>query len=131
MNAKLNILKQIVVKKYNIHPSTFYNIHKKIWQKNITFQMYIDELAKKNEVRAFPFPLPSDSIPDIFVVSTPKMVKNFEKFGQFCSFDITYNLIKEIKIDADGTTRTWGLGLFLGKNNLNNPIPFAICIINS
>ena len=58
----------------------------------------MDELNQHNEIRYAPFPLPGNSIPDIFLVATPKMIENFDKFGQFCSFDITYNLIKEIKV---------------------------------
>ena len=53
-----------------------------------------------------------------------------KKFGQFISFDITYNLVKEYK-EVEGKVKKWGLGLFLGKNNHNRTVPFAICIVNS
>ena len=55
-----------------------------------------------------------------------------KKFGQFVSFDITYNLVKEAKV-IEGLPRPkkWGLGLFLGKNNHNKTIPFGVCLINS
>ena len=47
------------------------------------------------------------------------------------SFDITYNLIKEIKEVQGEKPKKWGLGLFLGKNNNNMTIPFGVCLINS
>lgn len=54
-----------------------------------------------------------------------------QKFGQFMSFDITYNLVKESKVTEGERTKKWGLGLFLGKNNHNKTIPFGICLLNS
>ena len=47
------------------------------------------------------------------------------------TFNITYNLIKEFKVMPDESIKKWGLGLFMGKNNHNMPIPFAVSIINS
>ena len=47
------------------------------------------------------------------------------------SFDITYNLIKEIKQVQGEKSKKWGLGLFLGKNNNNMTIPFGVCLMNS
>jgi len=60
------------------------------------------------------------------------MIANFKKYGekQFVTFDITYNLIKEVK-KSESQTKKWGVGLFLGKNNHNKAICFCICILNS
>lgn len=64
------------------------------------------------------------------------MIANFKKFGenQFATFDVTYNLVKEIKIETEEDRirkRKWGLGLFLGKNNHNKAIIYCICLLNS
>lgn len=64
------------------------------------------------------------------------MIANFREFGerQFVTFDITYNLVKEIKVEQQKNNkiknRKWGLGLFLGKNNHNKAICFCISLIN-
>ena len=46
-----------------------------------------------------PLPLPDDELPDIFLTATPDMIKNFKRFGenQFMTFDVTYNIVKDIK----------------------------------
>ena len=38
-------------------------------------------------------------LPDIFITASPDMIANFKKYGenQFITFDVTYNLVKEIK----------------------------------
>ena len=64
------------------------------------------------------------------------MMANFKLFGegQFVTFDVTYNLIKEIKLEVKedrSIRKKWGVGLFLGKNNHNKAICFCICILNS
>jgi hypothetical protein len=60
------------------------------------------------------------------------MIADFKEYGekQFVTFDITYNLIKEVKKSED-QTKKWGVGFFLGKNNHNKAICFCICILNS
>jgi hypothetical protein len=46
-----------------------------------------------------PFPLQDGELPDIFIAVAPNMIKNFKKYGekQFMTFDVTYNLVREIK----------------------------------
>lgn len=83
-----------------------------------------------------PFPLDDGQLPDIFMTATPQMIASFKMFGdgQFVSFDVTYNLIKEIKIEVQedkSVRKKWGLGMFLGKNNNNKTICFCICLLNS
>ncbi len=54
-------------------------------------------------------------------------------FGDFMTFDITYNLIKEFKLSQEETRlhkKKWGLGLIMGKNCNNRPIPFAVIATN-
>ena len=77
-----------------------------------------------------PYPLIGKDIPSLYVSSSPEMIKDFKKFGEFVTFDLTYNMIKQFKEEGD-KKKKWGLGLFLGKNNHNNPIPFGICLMNS
>lgn len=78
-----------------------------------------------------PYPLEDNQIPNQFISASPQMIEDFQKYGDFCSFDITYNLVKEFLVDERGKKKKWGLGIFLGKNNNNNAVPFAICLMNS
>jgi hypothetical protein len=61
------------------------------------------------------------------------MIADFRKYGekQFITFDITYNLIKEVKRSEEGQNKKWGVGFFLGKNNHNKALCFCICILNT
>lgn len=52
------------------------------------------------------------------------MRENFEKYGQFMTVDVTYNLIKE-KSNGVG----WGVCLILGMNANYHIVPFAIAIM--
>jgi hypothetical protein len=46
-----------------------------------------------------PFPLQKKTdIPDLLVTSSPQMIKAFKKYGRSITFDLTYNLIKEIQV---------------------------------
>ena len=64
------------------------------------------------------------------------MIESFKKYGegQFMTFDVTYNLVKEVKLDqlesGEIKRKKWGLGMFLGKNCNNKAIPFGICLLN-
>ena len=62
----------------------------------------------------------------MLLFSSPQMLKNFEDFGQFVAFDLTYNLVNENKLGKNN----WAVGVFLGKNNHNRPIPFCVVLIN-
>ena len=65
------------------------------------------------------------------------MIANFREFGerQFVTFDITYNLVKEVKMEEQENheikKKKWGLGLFFGKNNHNKAICYCISLINT
>ena len=52
-------------------------------------------------MRYLPFPLSEGHFPDILIVIAPYMIDNFKKYGQdqFISFDVTYNLVKEVKLE--------------------------------
>lgn len=54
------------------------------------------------------------------------MREQFQKYGQFVTIDVTYNLIKE-KQNGVG----WGVAAFVGLNAHNHIVPFAICLINN
>jgi len=71
------------------------------------------------------------------MTASQAMIASFKKFGagQFVTFDITYNIVKEMKLEKLENNierrRTWGVGLFLGKNNHNKAICYCICILNT
>lgn len=47
------------------------------------------------------------------------MIKAFEFYGNSVSFDLTYNVIKEVheeRLENQTLRKKWGLGFFFGKN---------------
>lgn len=58
------------------------------------------------------------------------MMNSYKIYGDFMSFDITYNLVSEQKYVGD-LLKSYGLGLMLGKSSSNKVIPFAFCLINT
>ena len=77
------------------------------------FKDIVKELDNNdNETRYLPFPLEDQELPDIFMTSTPQMMANFKEFGegQFVTFDVTYNLIKEVKMEIklEKLVKKWG-----------------------
>jgi len=42
-----------------------------------------------------PYELDSSRLPDLLIIITPLMKKNYERYGQFTAFDLTFNLIKD------------------------------------
>ena len=63
------------------------------------------------------------------------MIENFQKFGEFVSIDITYNLVSDRNPhytgDRNGQKESWGLALFCGKNANNRIVPYAFCFLSS
>lgn len=62
------------------------------------------------------------------------MRKNFSKYGDVVTFDITYNVIRDTlaRINSNGEKKLikWGMGLFLGFNNVNKAVPFGLVVVN-
>ena len=42
-----------------------------------------------------PYELDANRLPDLLIIITPLMKKNYQRYGQFTSFDLTFNLIKD------------------------------------
>ena len=42
-----------------------------------------------------PYELDSNRLPDLLIIITPLMKKNYQRYGQFTSFDLTFNMIKD------------------------------------
>ena len=85
---------------FNISTSKFYYHNQKLWSEKLEFKQIIERFDQQNyETRLIPFPLQQGSFPDIMIISTPEMIENFKQYGQsqFMTFDVTYNLVKQIK----------------------------------
>ena len=96
-------LMQITTQKFGINADKFYYHNRKLWFENAQFKDIVKDLDyNNNETRLVPFPLDDGELPDIFLTATPQMMANFKIFGdgQFVTFDVTYNLIKEIKLEV-------------------------------
>ena len=84
----------------NISRSKFYYHNQKLWSERVEFKEILQQLDhQKHETRYLPFPLQDGDLPDTFITASPEMIANFKKYGekQFITFDVTYNLVKEIK----------------------------------
>ena len=93
-------LLQITTQQFNITRSKFYYHNQKLWSEKIELKEIISQLDyMKHETRFLPFPLQDGELPDVFITASPEMKENFKKYGenQFMTFDVTYNLVKEIK----------------------------------
>ena len=66
-------------------------------------------------------------LPNILVIITPMMKKNFKKFGQVVGFDLTFSLIKERTADNS----EYMVGLFANYNYFKKIVIFGIVITNS
>lgn len=85
----------------------------------------IKELEKKDyDLSVDPFPLTEGQLPRILVVISPQMKENFKQYGQTVSYDLTYNIIRDITPDR----RQYAVGIFTGVNCYNKIIPFGITI---
>ena len=93
-------LMQITTHNFNISRSKFYYHNQKLWSEKVEFKEILQQLDhQKHETRYLPFPLQDGDLPDTFITASPEMIANFKKYGQsqFITFDVTYNLVKEIK----------------------------------
>jgi hypothetical protein len=60
----------------------------------------MEELNNHNyETRAYWGDQPEERYPRMIVTASPSMKRNYQKFGDLLSFDITYNLLKNVTSD--------------------------------
>ncbi len=55
------------------------------------------------------------------------MGKMYHRFGDTCSFDVTYNIIKERSTDK----KQWGVGVFTGFDTNMRILIFAVVLISN
>jgi hypothetical protein len=112
--------------RYKIPSSVFYYYFKKEKTFNLGLRNFISKMEKDDHYTFLdPFPLQENKIPSIFLIITKEMKMAYERYGQFVSFDFTYNLIKE----RGPGNRQYGVGFFTGLNNWNRIIPFGVVIL--
>lgn len=60
---------------------------------------------------------------------SPLMKQNFERYGrqQFVSYDLTFNLIKELH----SSEKSYKIGMFVGLSCSRRIVPFALTILIS
>ena len=100
MTINTQSLMQITTNNFNISRSKFYYHNQKLWSQRVEFKQILQQLdQQKHETRYLPYPLQDGDLPDTFITASPSMISNFKKYGQgqFITFDVTYNLVKEIK----------------------------------
>ena len=71
-------------------------------------------------------PKPFVGLPEIFIASNKKMISLFKKYGTVCTFDTTFNIIKELTPNNG----SYALGCLLGQGPDLSIMPFALVIIS-
>jgi hypothetical protein len=89
--------KSIVMEKFKISENRFYYLYRKIKEKKTTFQdlvLYLESIGCEIRSNLADGEIKSDSLPELMIVVTPQMKKNYHKYGEFVGFDFTFNLIQ-------------------------------------
>ncbi len=81
---------------------------------------------KKCDIHSEPYEYGMDKLPNIMIIVSPLMKENFQRFGDWMGFDLTYNLIQEQTEEG----RKWGLGVFTGISSSKKIVPFGLVLTN-
>lgn len=66
-----------------------------------------------------------EKYPEILIVTNKTMIDLFHQYGQFCTFDITYKLIRQ-----EDPGNHYRLGCFVGQSQNCSILPFALVVVN-
>ena len=66
-----------------------------------------------------------EEVCEYFLIITPTMKENYEKYGEAVNIDFNLASIKR-----GANLRTYNVGIFSGQNNLERTVLFGIGIIN-
>jgi hypothetical protein len=76
------------------------------------------------DIRSDPFSESMDELPELMIVVSPKMKRNFEKYGNWVGFDFTFNLVQENH--ANG--KNWKVGCLMGISSSKKMVPFGLVL---
>ena len=71
-----------------------------------------------------PFELKSSAVPDIFILVSPSMKELYRKYGSFVSFDLTFHVAVDLKLN-----KHWKIGIFAGLSFSKRIIPFGLVLM--
>lgn len=58
------------------------------------------------------------------IIITEKMKTNFEKYGDWVGFDLTFNIIQE----KHASGKDWKIGCFMGISSTKKIVPFGFVL---
>lgn len=121
------MIKNIIVRKYQISLATFYRYYSEAKELSSNFSQFVNNLEEKDfegycwKENASPDEVP----PDLLLLTTPHMKENFQKYGETVGFDLTYNIIREKP--QNGVQ--FSIGVFAGLDKYLKITPFGVAIV--
>ena len=92
----ISTAKAIVLNNLKISEGSFYYYFNKLRFPRRSLSDLLKSYDKMNYyISIAPYELDSNRLPDLLIIITPLMKKNYQRYGQFTSFDLTFNLIKD------------------------------------
>ena len=106
---------------FKISEPTFYKLYNRILkQKNLkTFEELVLEIENDYDVSYCPLPLGKFKYPSQLVLTNASMKNLYQKYGKLVSFDLTFNLFKEVPQEYDDNgeqiqKNSYQIGFFAG-----------------
>ena len=92
----ISTAKAIVLNNLKISEGSFYYYFNKLRFPRRSLSELLKSYDKMNYyISISPYELDSNRLPDLLIIITPLMKKNYQRYGQFTSFDLTFNMIKD------------------------------------
>ena len=110
-----------------ISEASFYYHYKKYQRHSITLKQLFDHYDQKNfHLATDPFEVVPSQEPELLVVVSPLMRKNYAKYGasQFMAFDMTFNLFRQ----SHHSGQKFKLGCFMGLSSTRKLVPFGLVV---
>lgn len=118
-------LKRVICPQYAISEKQFYYILARSRGRSLEAEELVENLEKEGfevfiseEIRGKGQP------PEIMVVANEEMRRQFKKYGNSVSFDLTFNLIK----NQHPSGSKWKLGIFLAVTACRHIVPLAFVV---
>lgn len=115
-------VKHLTISRFGFSKRRFYYLLDKL-NKNKSFEEVLQYLRSKQWKCRY---TSNDGVPDIFLAASPQMCRAYTKWGDFVSFDLTYNLLRE----RSSQKKQWGVGLFVGFDSGLRIILLGVCLMS-
>lgn len=123
---------------FKISNPTFYKVYNRVLQQrnSKTFEELMLEIEDEYDISYCPLPLGKFKYPSQLILTNQSMKELYGKFGKLISFDLTFNVVKDVPLEFDDKgneieKKQYQIGFFAGQNNFCNTIIFAVAITSS